>query len=155
MDLLFYKLPQDLCRSSGFVSKVTGEFIPLSSSAKIIYSYMLARNKFFITTRKGEHFETQSTIGDACGVEYRTVLRVMKDFLTHGIIVAEKQKSGGSGYTRYFYKSVSTDLVLWVGKKTSPTILNEKPVDNVSDKVQNTQTDCEYTDEFLSGIIWE
>lgn len=155
MDLLFYKLPQNLCRSSGFISKVTGEFITLSSSAKIIYSYMLARNKFFVTTRKGEHFETQSTIGDACGVEYRTVLRIMKDFLTHGIIVAEKQKSGGSGYTRYFYKSVSTDLVLWAGKKSSPTILNEKPVDSLGGDVQNTQTSYEYTDEFLSGITWE
>ena len=155
MDLLFYKLPQDLCRSSGFVSKVTGEFVSLTASAKIVYSYMLARNEFFVNKNGGEHFETQSTIGDACGVEYRTVMRIMKDFIDHGVVVADKKRVGSTGHVKYFYKRVSADLVLWVGKKTSPIVLGEKPVDNKNEKVQNTQTDCEYTDEFLAGINWE
>lgn len=148
MDYLFYKLPQDLCTASGFVSKKDGSFIPLTSSAKLVYVYVLHRNQFFVTKKKGEHFETQTTIAEACGVEYRTVMRIMKDFRDNGVVVSEMKKTGGSGYVRYFYKFVDADLVLWTGKKEDPKILERKKYSCVVDK----NGEFDYSDEFLGSV---
>ncbi len=142
---LFYKLSQEMCRASGFVSKSDGSMVSLSSSAKIVYAYMLHRNDFFVRQLKGDHFETQTTIADACGIEYRTVMRIMKDLTTHGVIVARKEKSDRSGYVRYSYESVSENLTYWYGKKDNPTFGEPKIV------VDNHVV-TEYSDDFLNNI---
>lgn len=147
MDYLFYKLQQDLCRASGFVSKVDGSFVSLTANAKIVYTYMLQRNHFFVEVKKGMHYETQTTIGEACCVEYRTVMKIMKEFKTHGVIESKMIKVGGTGYVSYSYKRVDPNLILWIGKKDSPKVLERKKY-----KVIDSSGEPEYSDDFLASI---
>lgn len=152
---LFYKLPQEMCRASGFVSKTDGSMIPLSSNAKIVYAYMLHRNDYFVRQLGNDHFETQTTIADACGVEYRTVMRIMKDLTKHGVIIAHLSKTDHSGYVRYFYESVTTDITFWYGKKDNPSFGKDVTIKKevVDTKPFKEHTDHNgFEDEFLTSI---
>lgn len=142
---VFYKFPTALMMAQGFVNKETGELVKLTPLAKQVYVYMLSRNRFFTSELKSEHYETQQTIADACGCEYKVAGKILRSFVDNGIVRADKLRPNGVGQWRWFYREV-TEMNLW---------FSEKPVDNKNEKVQNTQTDCEYTDEFLAGINWE
>ena len=142
---VFYKFPTALMRAQGFVNKETGELVKLTPLAKQVYVYMLSRNRFFTSDLKSEHYETQQTIADACGCEYKVAGKILRSFVDNGIVRADKLRPNGVGQWRWFYREV-TEMNLW---------FSEKPVDNKNEKVQNTQTVCEYTDEFLAGINWE
>lgn len=139
----YYRLSQDLCRASGFVSKTTaGQIVKLSSSAKIIYAYMYHRYEYFVTKLKGEYFETQATIGDGCDVESKTVGRILSMFMDHGIINATLSKPKSGGYMRYTYQGITDDIEFVFGK-----IKKDKPQIVVDNSVAT-----EYSDDFLSGI---
>lgn len=123
----FYKLPKDLAKADGFISKKTGEMIKITSSGKLVYSYMLTRNEFFVRKLNGDHFESQATVAEACGIEYKAAGRILRDFVEHEAIVAHKGKPDRGGQWRWYYTSVSKDIVLWVENGGNFVLLDEQP----------------------------
>lgn len=133
----FYKLPKDLAKADGYISKTTGEVLKLSSSAKIIYTYMLSQNEFFTATLKGQHFETQTTIATACGLEAKAVGTILRSFLDNGVMTGKKLKPDNGGQWRWYYYKVLTDLVLWQGSVEKYEIIKQEvpiPVEKVVPK---------------------
>lgn len=122
----FYKLPKALAMANGFIDKNTGEPIKLTPSSKIIYAYMLEKTRFFTQDMKGQHFECQSTIAKACGLEQKVVGTILRIFLEHGIIEGEKLRPKDGGQKRWHYYKVLTDLVLYEGDTKDFKILEEE-----------------------------
>lgn len=150
----FYVAPKDLIRSTGFVSPSTGEFVNLTPLAKIVYLYMMSQNKFFTETLGGQHYETQSSIAEACDTEYLVVGRIMKTFITHGVVKAEKRKPETGGNQRWFYTDVVTSLTYW--KKGDVKILNEVlDTKENFDKMAPQTENIEYDDEFLQSVRFQ
>lgn len=123
----FYIMPKILARADGFISKETGEAIPLTSSAKIVYTYMLSRNEFFVVKKNSQHYESQSSIADACGLEYKTAGKILRTFTEHKIIEAQKLRPGGEGQWRWFYNKVHSDIILWEGSVEEFQIVKSIP----------------------------
>lgn len=123
--LQFYKLPKALAMADGFISKKTGEAINLTSSAKIIYSYMLSKNEFFTEALKGQHYEAQSTIAKCCGMEYKATGKILRTFLDHGIMEGQKLRPD-QGQWRWFYHKVHVDLDLWEGTTKDFKVIEQK-----------------------------
>lgn len=140
MDIdLFYKAPKQLFSSNGFVSKKTGEILPLTQNAKILLMYMIDRTSFFGSSGL-KLFETQRTIGEACGIEYKAVARTLKVFVDHEIIVAEKKRNLDiSPHAQWYYTSVDTSVEL-IGRIE---VIKPEPRPKVS---------CDYTDDFLDSL---
>ena len=113
----FYMIPKILARADGFISRHTGEAVPLTSSAKLVYTYMLSRNEFFVVKQNSQHYESQSTVADACGLEYKAAGKILRTFTDHKIIEAQKLRPNAEGQWRWFYKKVHTDIALWEGTK--------------------------------------
>lgn len=124
----FYKIPKSLMMADGYISRRTGEPIALTSTAKLVYAYMLSRNKFFTEDLKSQHFETQSTIADACGVEYRAAGKILRSFCEECVLEADKLRPGGEGQWRWFYRKVRTDVMLWKGSISKFELIEEEPV---------------------------
>ena len=143
----FHKFPSDLMRCSGYVSKVTGELIPLSPIGKMVYVHMMVRNKFFTKDLSGNHYESQQTIADACCAEYQTVGKILRGLKDNGVISASKLRPNGEGQWRWFYHSVDTDIALWY---------KDGEVDRVEDRHADVLIDSsgepEYSDDFLASI---
>ena len=121
-DDLFYKLPKPLVRAAGYYSPKNGEAIPFTSTAKIVYVHMLDRLHFFVDKQKGKHFEAQQTIAEACGMEYKAVGKVLRDFIATGVLEAKKGRELGNGsvHNRYYYTSIKHDLAFWTGSIRNP-----------------------------------
>ena len=111
----FYMMPKSLCMADGFVNKKSGELIPLTSSMKLVYMYMVSRNDFFVGKKSGSHYESQATVADACGLEYKAAGKILRTFLDNGVIEGAKLRPNGEGQWRWFYHKVHKDLVLWKG----------------------------------------
>lgn len=108
---IFYRAPKDVLAAHGFVSPKTGEFITMKSTDKLILIYMLDRTPH-LTSTKGSHFETQTTIGDAIGVEWKAAARALKVFTEHGVILSKKERNlAVSPHMCYYYLGVNTDVV--------------------------------------------
>lgn len=141
----FYKLPKDLALADGFISKTTGEAVKLTASGKIVYTYMLSRNEFFIGKMEGKHYETQRTIAKACGLEEKATGNILRSFIDHGVLSGKKLRPNGEGQWRWHYYKVFTDIVLWVGDKESFEIVENKPLqpreERVVSKPQQTVPD--------------
>lgn len=110
----FCQIPKDFMSSSGFVSKTEDEtVVELTASSKIIFAYMLDKTEFFVKDLKSEHFETQATIAEACGVEVKSVTRAMALFVHHGAIRADLiRKLHISPHLQWYYREVVTDIEL-------------------------------------------
>lgn len=122
----FYKLPKDLARADGFISKKTGEAVKLSASGKIIYAYMLSKNEFFTETLKGQHYEAQATIASSCGLEYKACGNILRTLLEHEVLEGKKLRPNGEGQWRWYYYKVHSDLMLWVGDTKDFEIIKEE-----------------------------
>lgn len=116
----YYKIPKDLARANGYFSLETGAAIKLTPAAKLVFSYMLARNDFFTNKLSGSHFETQTTIAEACGIEYKACGKILRGFIDNGVLSGEKLRPNGEGQWRWFYSNVCTDMKLWTGNINSP-----------------------------------
>jgi len=123
----FYMIPKILARADGFISRHTGEAVPLTSSAKLVYTYMLSRNEFFVVKQNSQHYESQSTVADACGLEYKAAGKILRTFTDHKIIEAQKLRPNAEGQWRWFYKKVHTDIDLWEGTKENFEIVKSIP----------------------------
>ena len=122
---IFYKTPKDLEKAVGYVSCSDGEFKLLRSTDKRIIVYLLDRLNFFVGKLKGEHFESQETIATALGMNYQAVAKCLRDLVEHGFVVGEKKKPSRGGKERWFYYLINTDIVLWIGTKDSPILLDK------------------------------
>lgn len=142
---LFYKLPKSLVRAAGYYSPKDGSAVAFTSTAKIVYVYMLDRLHFFVDKQKGKHFESQQTIAEACGMEYKAVGKVLRDFIANGVLVAKKGKEVGQGnvHNRYYYTAIEHNLELWKGSIKKPEKLTKvktqekKVLDDAPKRVQN------------------
>jgi hypothetical protein len=128
----FYKMPKILARADGFFSKIVKEDKPpepieLTSSAKIVYTYMISRNEFFTGMNAGQHYESQATIADACGLEYKATGKILRMFLDSGVFEGKKLRPD-AGQWRWFYHKVHKDIVLWEGTLTDNKIVDSLPV---------------------------
>ena len=108
----FYKAPKQLFRSCGFVRKSDRMVIDLMITTKVVLMYMIDRVGFF-SVEGGEHFETQATIGDACGIDRRSAARALKLLVDNGVISAVKQRRLAlSPHSQWYYKGVDLDIEL-------------------------------------------
>lgn len=133
-----------LLAAKGYVNQETGEVIKMSQGAKFVYIYLKARNQFFVVERGGEHFEAQSTIAEAVGMDLRRVGDIILEFIKNGVVWAEKEAC--SNGRRWHYRRVNT-LLLWKGdgktpltkaKKTAKEVVYElHPVEEVPDYLWN------------------
>lgn len=140
----FVKLPYTLMAAHGYVNKNTGEYIKMSQGAKFVYLYLKARNQFFVVERGGQHFEAQSTIADAVGMDTRRVHDIILEFIKNGVVWAEKEAC--SNGRRWHYRRVN-NLLLWKGKDKTPLKQGKKiakeveselhPVDEVPEWLWN------------------
>lgn len=121
----FYKFPKDLARAIGYVCQSTGEMVKFTPSTKIVYAYMISRNEFFTEKRKGHHFESQKVIADSCGMEEKACGKILRKMMEHGLIEGEKKQPDKGGHPRYYYKTVKTDIHLWIGCARKPELLRK------------------------------
>lgn len=146
---IWTRFPNDLMACHGFVSKVSGEMISLIPSQKLILAYMMSRTKFFVENLNKDHFETQETIGKACGIEYKAAGRALRLFLDHGVIDGKKSRPQGSQNMRWTYNKVDTTIDLWVKEDGVIVILGStKPREAVAEVTGETLPD--YSDYFIN-----
>lgn len=130
----FYKAPKSLWQAKGYFSPKTGEAVQLKESEKLVYVYMLDRLIFFVDKQKGQHFESQATIADACGLEYKVVGKILRSFMDHSVIEGKKLRPNGVGQWRWYYTSILNDLSYWSGTIEDPEIIQkvliEAPIKN-------------------------
>lgn len=136
----FYKLPKDLAKADGYISKKTGEPLKLTTSGKIIYAYMLTKNEFFTEKLNGKHFESQTTIAEACGLEYKVTGKILREFVDHGVIQGSKAAPEKGGKPRWHYEKVFKDVMLWVGKVDDFTLIDTKVKSGVQSKPVKKET---------------
>ena len=117
---IFCKLPRSLMQANGYISPKDCKAVKLSATEKIIYVHLADRVKFFVSKKGRTLFESQETIAEACGVEVKTVGRVLKGFRDNGVVCAKKGKEAGSIHHRYYYTKVDTNLTLWKGSIDNP-----------------------------------
>lgn len=140
----YIKLPYALMAAKGYVNQETGEAVKMSQGAKFIYLYLKARNQFFVVQRGGEHFEAQSTIAEAVGMDLRRTGEIILEFIKNGVVYAEKEAC--SNGRRWHYRRVN-NLLLWKGKGKTPLTKAKKtgeqevgelfPVDEVPEWLWN------------------
>lgn len=143
----FYRSPKELFACHGFYSKITGEQVELTPYTKLVLIYMLDRTKFFVDHQKGQHYETQISIGNACGMEYRAAARALKVLTDHGVIKAEKIRNLHiSPHKCWYYRGIETEITLWKKDDGKSAIVVDNEVPPVYDD------EITYSDEFLSSI---
>lgn len=143
----FCKVPKSLMRAKGYYSKADGKPVPLNSTDKIVYIYMLDRLGFFVGQQKGQHFESQQTIATACGLEVKAVGRILRSFHGHGILEAKKQSPSDKGNWRWYYKSIVKDVDFWVGSVDKPEKLTKTFSDKPTLPSQATQNTNWFNEE--------
>lgn len=147
----FYRLPKELARADGFISKVTGEPIKFSASGKLIYTYMLSKNEFFTEKIGGQHYESQATIARFCGIEYKSAGVILRTFLENGVMEGKKGRPEKGGQQRWFYYKVYSDLVLWEGRLDDFKILETKtPKIKAKEGVKTKQSQNTYQHQALA-----
>ena len=139
----FIQVPYTLLAAKGYVNQETGEAIKMSQGAKFVYIYLKARNQFFVAERGGQHFEAQSTIAEAVGMDLRRVGEIILEFIKNGIVCAEKEPC--SNGLRWHYRRVN-NLLLWKGKGKTPSTKAKKTQE---------QTECDvFPIEDVPAWLW-
>ena len=116
----FYKIPKSLMKATGYYSLENGKPVILTIAAKLVYTYMLDRLVFFVDKQKGQHFESQQTIADACGLEYKVVGKILRQFMDNGVVFGKKLRPNGRGQWRWHYTKIETSLDFWQGSPENP-----------------------------------
>lgn len=154
----FYKAPKQLFRSCGFVNKESGQIVEMNLTAKVVLMYMLDRTAFFTDEQNAEHYETQATIGDACGIERKAAGRALRLLVDNGVVIAKKQRNVAlSPHSQWYYKEVDTSIELVVKESgefvlmSTGEVLGEKIVETEQSVVDNTEEN-EYIDDFLNSV---
>lgn len=95
----WYKLSKPLVQAKGFISFTTGEEVKLDSDAKLVYTVILERNRFFVDNR-GAHYDTQESIASLCGVSLKKTGQILRSFIQHGVILGSKGFRGNYTYKK-------------------------------------------------------
>lgn len=107
-DCRYYVYPDELMSASGYVSP-SGEKETLTPLAKNVYVYTLNfRNKSI--SDKGYHSETQDVIAKSVASDYKVVGKILRSFVSSGILKAKKVRPEGKGPWRWFYFDVCENL---------------------------------------------
>lgn len=130
----FYKIPKSVLCADGYYSPRTGKAIKLTASAKLIYTYMIGRLTFFTETQGGDHYESQSTIAEGCGLEYKTVGNILREFLENDVIRGVKLRPGGRGQWRWHYKYINKNLNYWIDVDGKHVAVVKQMIDNSKNK---------------------
>jgi hypothetical protein len=107
----FLMLPNNILALRQVKSKtivgVDGSYVLVDVTAqdKIIYTYMKKRFSFFKATKKdnkkgSSYYDKQKDIAIACGVDVKTVQRVVSKWLEHGYIESIKGYGNRVNYTK-------------------------------------------------------
>lgn len=104
----FLKLPYNLLRSGGYVSK-GGECVKMNLTEKIIYTHLRNRYDFF-TSQGKEHYDTQKDVADVCNMDIKAVGNVLRKFTKAGLTTIYKKNYGN--FVKNVYTSVP-ELDLW------------------------------------------
>lgn len=106
IDEQFYKYPKMLMVADSYVSKTTGEIIPLGEIEKNVYVIMKARNEYF-----ENHYDKQSDIAEMCNISLRKSASVIREFMLNGIIEGSKVYSGGKHKNLKYTKVHCLELI--------------------------------------------
>lgn len=117
----FIQIPKCLLSAKEFIS-LDGEIIPLKSSLKLQYIYMLNQFKGFERSQKNYH-EAQQTIADRLGYSLNTVKSNIKTLKTMGLLQVNQVN-----YNQYNMLLVSIE---WI----KGSLINE----HIKDKRDNKQ----------------
>jgi len=162
----YCKVPKDFLMASGFISKTEPQLVvELTPAAKLIYVYMLDKNKFFLNNLKSEHYETQATIARFCSLEVKTATRLLGLFVHHGALRAELlRKKNVSPHLQWYYREVVTDIELTnkVGGKhvsVESGVIYDKIAPKTLPKRKGVAKIVnegipEYTEEDLIGVVF-
>lgn len=113
-DQAWCKAPKNLMASTGFVSKKTGEKVELTASTKLVLIYMMDRNEYFTKKLKGQHYETQESIGEACGISVKTAGRLLRVLVNNKVITgAKKRNLSVSPHMCWYYEGVDMNTVFY------------------------------------------
>lgn len=113
-DQAWCKAPKNLLACTGIVSSVTGERVELSPASKLVLIYMMDRNEFFTNKLKGQHYETQESIGEACGISLKTAGRLLRVFVNHKVITGVKKRNlSASPHRCWYYENVDMNTVFY------------------------------------------
>lgn len=93
----FVQIPHSLMKAKHYLSRTTGEPVKLNPSEKLVYVRMKDRWKFFTNQGKG-YWDTQQQVADAVGIERKTAMAIIQNFVDHGIFEVAK-KSRNNIYT--------------------------------------------------------
>ena len=111
-----YKYTKQVIEATGYESATTGETINLTPTKKLVYLY------FVDSMFSGVEFSiSQDGLAEMLGLDRRTVMRTLSEFLEHGVLEGEKKKQMG-GFKQYIYTSLTLPLTFTYEKeeKTKP-----------------------------------
>ena len=130
----------DLLKADGFVNKETGEFVKLIANDKLLYSYLKARIKYFVIERRGEYYDTQESIANACGMNVTSARKGLAKFRDNGILEAKLQPF--KNYNNWRYSRLH-NLELWIGTTGKEKMVELTTNVNVKEKPYNFDFDEE------------
>ena len=120
---MLHEYTQRFLEAKEFVSETTGEDVPLSLSAKIVYLYLLG--KMFETTE--EFVIAQSTLAERLKMDTKTVAKALTTMLEHGAISGEKRLNNERGFHHWVYFNVHFPLRLHTDPKCrAPNMVRKK-----------------------------
>lgn len=89
----FLKVPHRTLRAAKYVSRTTGEAVPLSLTNKVLWLWMKGSHDSY-KGKGGTYYESQESIARACGVSEDTVKRAMALFEKHGYLFKTRTRLG-------------------------------------------------------------
>ena len=118
----FCKLTHEMMRATHWVSRVTGEILPLTGDQKLIWTWMESRYQFFQSQGKG-WFDNQDDIAQATGCSVSAVRRFIKLLTHHGYMKVERHKVRG-----FLHSNVYTIIEALDVLGASSSVGSSKPV---------------------------
>ena len=136
---MLHEYTQRFLEAKEFVSETTGEDVPLSLSAKIVYLYLLG--KMFDATE--EFVIAQSTLADRLKMDTKTVAKALTTMLEHGAISGEKRLNNERGFHHWVYFNVHFPLSLHTDPKSrAPNSVRKKILPHVRFEVLRRNKFC-------------
>jgi hypothetical protein len=106
----FVKIPTSLLQARNFISRTTGEIIPINAQDKILWAWTKKRHDYFTKELGNPWFDNQADIAYACGCDLSTVKRFIGKMTKHGYLAIEKRKIHGCAFSNSM--TITHDLVL-------------------------------------------
>ena len=146
----FLKLPYNLLRSGGYVSK-DGECVKMNLTEKIIYTHLRNRYDFF-TAQGKEYYDTQKDVADVCNMDIKAVGNVLRKFTKAGLTTIYKKTYGN--FVKNVYTSVPVLNLWYKGEAIVPQATGEIEYEIPENFVVNLP-DVGYTPEYDNDRIDE